>query len=94
MDLERIKVEAEQVRTQAEAEAYALLLKADAINKAEGVIELKLIEVQEKLVVVQQSAVDKWNGVLPMITGSGGLPLIESTQLMSTYYPDGEGINE
>jgi len=73
-DLERIKVEAEQVRTQAEAEAYALLLKADAINKAGGVVELKLIEVQEKLVVVQQNAVDKWNGVLPKVTS--GIPFI------------------
>jgi len=73
-DLERIKVEAEQVKTQAEAEAYALLLKADAINKAEGVIELKLIEVQEKLVVVQQNAVDKWNGILPQVTS--GIPFI------------------
>lgn len=73
-DLERIRVEAEQVKTQAEAEAYALLLKADAINKAEGVVELKLIEVQEKLVVVQQNAVDKWDGVLPKVTS--GIPFI------------------
>lgn len=89
-DLERIKVEAEQVRTQAEAESYALLLKADAINRAKDVVQLKLIEVQEKQVIVQQSAVNKWDGKLPMITGSGGIPFIESSQLASSYYSGDE----
>ena len=88
-DLQRIMVEAEQIKTQADAEAYALLKKADAISKSKDVVQLKLIEVQEKQVIVQQSAVDKWDGKLPMITGTGGIPFIDSSELTSKYYPDG-----
>jgi len=85
-DLKRIIVEAEQIRTQADAEAYALLRKADAISQSKDVVQLKLIEVQEKQVIVQQNAVDKWNGILPMITGTGGIPFIDSSELTSRYY--------
>jgi len=87
-DLQRIMVEAEQIKTQADAEAYALLMKADAISKSKDVVQLKLIEVQEKQVIVQQNAVDKWDGKLPMITGTGGIPFIDSSELTSKYYQD------
>jgi len=87
-DLQRIIVEAEQIKTQADAEAYALLRKAEAISKSGDVVQLKLIEVQEKQVLVQQSAVDKWDGKLPMITGTGGIPFIDSSELTSKYYQD------
>ncbi len=82
IDLERIKVEKEQMITQAEAEAEALRLQKQHITQE--LIQLRDIEVKSKALDVQRDAIEKWDGVLPMITGSGGVPLIEIPQLHRT----------
>lgn len=67
-DLERIKVEAEQKITTATAEAEALRLQK--MNISTDLIELRRIEATLK-------AIEKWDGVLPRVTGAGAMPFIE-----------------
>jgi len=66
-DLERIKIEAEQKITAARAEAEALRLQR--ANISPDLIELRRIEANLK-------AIDKWNGILPQVTGGGAVPFI------------------
>jgi regulator of protease activity HflC (stomatin/prohibitin superfamily) len=66
-DLERIKIEAEQKITSARAEAEALRLQRSNIST--DLIELRKIEANLK-------AIEKWNGVLPQVTGNGAVPFI------------------
>tara|TARA_B110000503_G_scaffold141704_1_gene236010 strand:+ start:245 stop:1090 length:846 start_codon:yes stop_codon:yes gene_type:complete len=66
-DLDRIKVEAEQTIAAATAEAEALRLQK--MNISPDLIELRKIEANLK-------AIEKWNGILPRVTGSGSIPLI------------------
>lgn len=66
-DLERIKIEAEQKITSAKAEAEALRLQRENISP--DLIELRKIEANLK-------AIEKWNGILPQVTGSGSIPFI------------------
>ncbi len=65
-DLQRIRVEAEQKVAQAEAEAQALRLQKQEITPE--LIKLREIE-------AQRLAIEKWNGVLPNVTG-GAVPFI------------------
>lgn len=60
-DLDRIKVEAEQKLTQARAEAESLRLQKEVITPE--LVELRKIEAQLK-------AIEKWNGLMPQVTGS------------------------
>lgn len=66
-DLDRIKVEAEQTIAAATAEAEALRLQK--MNISPDLIELRKIEANLK-------AIEKWNGILPQVTGAGAVPLI------------------
>ncbi len=66
-DLDRIKVEAEQTIAAATAEAEALRLQK--MNISPDLIELRKIEANLK-------AIEKWNGILPSVTGSGAIPFI------------------
>jgi len=66
-DLDRIKVEAEQTIAAATAEAEALRLQK--MNISPDLIELRKIEANLK-------AIEKWNGVLPNVTGAGAVPFI------------------
>jgi len=66
-DLDRIKVEAEQTIVAAQAEAEALRLQK--MNISPDLIELRKIEANLK-------AIDKWNGILPQVTGAGAVPFI------------------
>ena len=66
-DLERIKIEAEQTITAAKAEAESLRLQR--ANISTDLIELRKIEANLK-------AIDKWNGILPQVTGGGAVPFI------------------
>ncbi len=66
-DLERIKIEAEQKITAAKAEAEALRLQR--ANISADLIELRRIEANLK-------AIEKWNGILPQVTGAGAVPFI------------------
>ena len=66
-DLERIKIEAEQKVTAARAEAESLRLQR--ANISPDLIELRKIEANLK-------AIEKWNGILPQVTGGGAVPFI------------------
>ncbi len=66
-DLDRIKIEAEQKITTARAEAESLRLQR--ANISPDLIELRKIEANMK-------AIEKWNGILPQVTGGGAIPLI------------------
>ena len=66
-DLDRIKIEAEQKVTAARAEAESLRLHRANISL--DLIELRKIEANLK-------AIDKWNGILPQVTGGGAVPFI------------------
>ncbi len=66
-DLERIKIEAEQTIAAAKAEAEALRLQK--MNISPDLIELRKIEANLK-------AIEKWNGILPQVTGAGAVPFI------------------
>jgi regulator of protease activity HflC (stomatin/prohibitin superfamily) len=66
-DLDRIKIEAEQTIAAATAEAEALRLQK--MNISPDLIELRKIEANLK-------AIDKWNGILPNVTGAGAIPFI------------------
>ena len=66
-DLERIKIEAEQKITAARAEAESLRLQR--ANISPDLIELRKIEANLR-------AIEKWNGVLPQVTGAGAVPFI------------------
>ncbi|MFT6134968.1 MAG: regulator of protease activity HflC (stomatin/prohibitin superfamily) [Cyclobacteriaceae bacterium] len=66
-DLDRIKVEAEQTVAAATAEAEALGLQK--MNITPDLIELRKIEANLK-------AIEKWNGILPQVTGAGAIPFI------------------
>ena len=66
-DLDRIRIEAEQKVTAAKAEAESLRLQR--ANISTDLIELRKIEANMK-------AIEKWNGILPQVTGGGSIPLI------------------
>jgi len=66
-DLERIKIEAEQKITAAKAEAESLRLQR--ANISIDLIELRKVEANLK-------AIEKWNGILPQVTGGGAVPFI------------------
>lgn len=70
-DLERIKVEAQQKITSAQAEAEALRLQKQEITP--DLLLLRQIE-------VNRVAVDKWDGHLPQVTG-GAVPFINLNDL-------------
>jgi prohibitin 2 len=66
-DLERIKIEAEQKITAATAEAESLRLQR--ANISPDLIDLRRVEANIK-------AIEKWNGILPQVTGGGAVPFI------------------
>lgn len=71
--LEQIKYEAEQTIAKATAEATALRLQKQEITP--DLIRLRQIE-------VQRLAIEKWNGILPQVTG-GAIPFISLNQNMT-----------
>ena len=71
-DLDRIRVEAEQTIAAATAEAEALRLQK--MNISPDLIELRKIEANLK-------AIEKWNGILPQVTGAGAVPFIGVSDL-------------
>ncbi len=66
-DLERVKIEAEQKITIASAEAEGLKKQRDIISR--DLIELRKVEANLK-------AIEKWNGIMPQVTGNGSVPFI------------------
>lgn len=75
-DLDRIKIEAEQKITAARAEAESLRLQR--ANISIDLIELRKIEANMK-------AIEKWNGILPQVTGGGSIPLIGLGDSLEKY---------
>lgn len=71
-DLDRIRIEAEQTIAAATAEAEALRLQK--MNISPDLIELRKIEANIK-------AIEKWNGILPQVTGGGAIPFIGVDEL-------------
>ncbi len=72
-DLDRIKIEADQKITAAKAEAESLRLQRANISL--DLIELRKVEANLK-------AIDKWNGVLPQVTGGGAVPFIGVSEML------------
>ncbi|MGE5458980.1 MAG: prohibitin family protein [Methanobacterium sp.] len=70
-DLERIKIEATQKVTQAEAEAQALRIQREQVTPE----LLRLREIEN-----QRIAIEKWNGQLPKVNG-GAVPFIDLEDL-------------
>ena len=60
--LEQIKFEAEQRVAEAKGKAEAITVESNALRSNPQILELRALE--------------KWNGVLPQVTGSGGIPFI------------------
>ena len=60
--LEQIKFEAEQNVAEAQGKAEAMKVESEALRANPQILELRALE--------------KWNGVLPQVTGSGGIPFI------------------
>ena len=65
-------MEAEQTIAAATAEAEALRLQK--MNISPDLIELRKIEANLK-------AIEKWNGILPQVTGGGAVPFIGVSDL-------------
>lgn len=60
--LEQIKFEAEQRVAEARGKAEAIRVESDALRSNPQILELRALE--------------KWDGVLPQVTGTGGVPFI------------------
>ena len=66
-DLARIKVQAQQEVAQADGQAQAQKLLQSTLTPQ----------------IIQLKAVEKWNGVLPQVTGSGAVPFIGNMDTMA-----------
>ncbi len=72
-DLQRIKTEAQQKIESAKAEAEALRVQKE--NVTPELLRLRTIE-------VQRTAIEKWNGVLPIVVTAGGpVPILDVFQM-------------
>jgi prohibitin 2 len=60
--LEQIKFEAEQRIAEAKGKAEAIRVESDALRSNPAILELRALE--------------KWDGVLPQVTGGGGIPFL------------------
>jgi regulator of protease activity HflC (stomatin/prohibitin superfamily) len=64
--LEQIKFEADQRVAEARGKAEAIRVESEALRSNPQILELRALE--------------KWDGVLPQVTGSGGVPFINLTR--------------
>jgi len=62
------QTEAEQKLIEAQAEADALLIEAQAQADANALLEASLTEM-----ILRKAMIDKWDGVLPLVTGEDGM---------------------
>ena len=56
----------------AQGEAEALKIKADGEAYYNRTVAASLNQI-----LVQQYAIEKWNGVMPQVTGTGSMPMID-----------------
>ena len=64
--LEQIKFEADQRIAEARGKAEAIRVESEALRSNPAILELRALE--------------KWDGVLPQVTGTGGVPFINLTR--------------
>ena len=69
---QRAKVEADTRVIAAQGDAQAVLTRARAAAEAQSIQRQTLSDLY-----VQFLAVDKWDGKVPQVTGSGGIPLVQ-----------------
>lgn len=65
--IETARGEAESTRIRAEAEATAITIRGEALSQNPKVVELE--------------AINRWNGVLPVVTGGGTMPMLNLGEL-------------
>lgn len=70
-EVRKIKAEAQQKIEAARGIAESTLLQAEADAKAAELLNQKLTPM-----VLQSNAINKWNGVMPTVSGSGAMPFI------------------
>jgi regulator of protease activity HflC (stomatin/prohibitin superfamily) len=70
--LEQVKYEAEQAAARADGEAKAITIQAQAIQAQGGEAYIRL------------KALEKWDGKLPQIVGSGAIPFVNASVLDKT----------
>lgn len=68
--LEQVKYEAQQAVESAKGKAEALQIEGDALRKNPQVTQLRAIE--------------KWNGILPLVTGNGAMPFVSLGNITSS----------
>ena len=73
-DLNRIKVEARQAEAHAKGIANAEIAQATGKAEAIGILESKLEQSPNYLKLF---GLEKWDGVLPLVTGDGATPFIQ-----------------
>jgi regulator of protease activity HflC (stomatin/prohibitin superfamily) len=71
--IETEKAKAEQNIAKAQGEAEAIRLQAEAVRNNPEYMRLL--------------ALQKWNGILPLVTGDGGIPLIDLGNLIQENHP-------
>ncbi len=72
-DLERIKIEADQLRTKAQGEADATVMQAKAEAEA---FKLKSVTLTPQM--LHMASIEKWDGKLPLYMGSSGpVPFVD-----------------
>ena len=64
-------IQAEKAKIKAEGEAEAIKIKAEAEAKANEVIAKSLTPE-----LIEKQKIDKWNGDVPMVSGSGSMPIV------------------
>ncbi|QGH74897.1 SPFH domain / band 7 family protein [Bacteriophage DSS3_MAL1] len=77
-EIETARAEAQKERERAQGEADAILLRATAQAEANRILAESLTPE-----VLQSTALDKWDGVLPRMTGDGAVPMINVEGLMN-----------
>lgn len=77
-EIQQTKAEAEKVREEAKGRADAILFVAKAEAKA---IKLKGNALKNNPHVVQLSAIDKWDGVLPKMNGASAIPFLDVSKI-------------
>ncbi|QJA43094.1 putative transposase [Phaeobacter phage MD18] len=77
-EIETARAEAQKERERAQGEADAILLRATAQAEANRILAQSLTPE-----VLQSTALDKWDGVLPRMTGDGAVPMVNVEGLIN-----------
>lgn len=80
-DLERIKIEAQQIEAQAIGQKNAVIAKAEGDAAAIALIDEQL---RRSPTYIEYLATQKWNGYLPSVMGAGAVPFVDVTKYGAT----------